>query len=93
MTILGDYQPLIFVDFEASGLDQPDSYPIQVAWGSDPNDVCSYYITPEPNWNHWDLVAENDIQLMALISGERSISIMAKVYVQQSNVLTNELST
>ena len=46
-----------FGDFEASGLDE-DSFPIEVAWSLSTGEIHSYLICPEPDWTHWDDVAE-----------------------------------
>ena len=52
----------VFIDFEASSL-SPDSYPIEVAWGSCDSDLRSYLIDPSgvDSWVEWDEFAEAEI--------------------------------
>lgn len=49
------------LDFEASGLDLDDSYPIEVGWinTEDESDFGSYLICPAPHWTYWDKEAES----------------------------------
>lgn len=48
-----------FIDFEASSLSF-DSYPIEIAWGSDIDQIESYLISPEsiPAWTDWSEVSQ-----------------------------------
>lgn len=51
--------PLItFLDVEASGLLQPDSYPIEVGWADTLGNSDSLLIRPCDTWSHWDRHAE-----------------------------------
>lgn len=50
---------MIILDIEASSLDIPESYPIQIAWVNIiTNEQTSYYIKPEVEWENWDDYAE-----------------------------------
>ena len=51
----------LFMDFEASGLDTRQSYPIEVAWSNADGSIESYLIRPEPGWTYWDNLAEVEI--------------------------------
>lgn len=48
-----------FIDFEASSLDL-DSYPIEVAWGSEIANIRSYLISPREisRWRNWSFAAQ-----------------------------------
>jgi len=48
-----------FIDFEASGL-HLDSFPIEVAWGSESANIQSYLISPKeiPHWKNWSFDAQ-----------------------------------
>ncbi|WP_197053345.1 exonuclease domain-containing protein [Litchfieldella xinjiangensis] len=47
--------PLVtFLDVEASGLDQPASYPIEVGWADTLGNSDSFLIRPSHAWTHWD---------------------------------------
>jgi hypothetical protein len=48
---------LVFLDFEASSLDQ-GSYPIEVAWVYEDGYAESYLIRPAPGWTDWNAHAE-----------------------------------
>lgn len=51
--------PLItFLDIEASGLLQPDSYPIEIGWADTLGNSDSFLIRPMASWSHWDRHAE-----------------------------------
>jgi hypothetical protein len=45
---------MYIIDFEASSLG-PDSYPIEVAWGSSPEKVTAFLLNPAkmPGWTDW----------------------------------------
>lgn len=49
-----------FIDFEASGLSE-DSFPLEIGWTKDGENVESYYIHPDPSWNlkSWSSAAQN----------------------------------
>lgn len=79
---------MIILDVEASGLHQ-DSYPIQIAWVNTENgDEDSFYIKPDEEWHHWDLVAEgihnitrkllDDVGLPANIAAQRLVDRVGK---------------
>lgn len=61
LDILDAYSlPLItFVDVEASGLEQPDSYPIEIGWADSLGNGDGFLIRPHDDWTHWDPVAES----------------------------------
>lgn len=51
--------PLItFLDVEASGLLQPDSYPIELGWADTLGNSDTFLIRPFDTWSHWDIHAE-----------------------------------
>ncbi|WP_163559854.1 hypothetical protein [Halomonas sp. NO4] len=51
--------PLItFLDVEASGLEQPDSYPIEIGWADTLGNSDAFLIRPIDTWSHWDGNAE-----------------------------------
>ena len=51
--------PLItFLDVEASGLLQPDSYPIEIGWADTLGNSDSFLIRPFDTWSYWDRHAE-----------------------------------
>ncbi len=51
--------PLItFLDIEASGLDQTDSYPIEIGWADTLGNGDGFLIRPVDDWSHWDPGAE-----------------------------------
>lgn len=52
---------VVFMDFEASGLDKQKSYPIEVAWSNTDGSIESYLIRPEPSWTYWDNLVEVEI--------------------------------
>lgn len=43
-----------FIDFEASGLDLRNSYPIEVGWCDLDGNGDSFLIKPDSEWWHWD---------------------------------------
>lgn len=47
-----------FLDIEASGLDQPNSYPIEIAWSDTLGNQDAFLIQPASCWVHWDERAE-----------------------------------
>lgn len=47
-----------FIDVEASGLKQPESYPIEVGWADSLGNSESFLIRPLPHWTYWDEAAE-----------------------------------
>jgi hypothetical protein len=52
-----DKKPIpCFMDFEASSLDIPASYPIEVAWLNSTGSIEAYLINPEPiaTWHNWE---------------------------------------
>lgn len=53
-----DSQP-IFFDFEASSLNE-GSYPIEIAWGDQPQEISCYLINPDPigHWTDWNKDSE-----------------------------------
>ncbi|PAU73988.1 hypothetical protein [Halomonas salipaludis] len=47
--------PLItFLDIEAPGLQQPDSYPIEVGWADTLGNSDAFLVFPIDTWSHWD---------------------------------------
>lgn len=48
---------ITFLDIEASGLKQPDSYPIEVGWADTLGNSDSFLIRPLRHWTHWDEAA------------------------------------
>lgn len=51
--------PLVtFLDVEASGLEQPASYPVEVGWADTLGNSDDFLIRPFPSWTHWDYQAE-----------------------------------
>ncbi len=51
--------PLVtFLDVEASGLRQPDSYPIEIGWSDTLGNSDAFLIYPVDTWSHWDKQAE-----------------------------------
>lgn len=48
----------IFLDFEASSLDDRLSYPIEVGWVDEAGDGEAHLIRPAPAWTDWDASAE-----------------------------------
>lgn len=50
--------PYTFLDIEASGLDQADSYPIEIAWSDTLGNHDVFLIRPSSCWVHWDERAE-----------------------------------
>lgn len=55
------HNPPLFIDFEASGLNLVDSYPIQVGFIDTKNSIQKYFISPENihDWTSWCTDAEN----------------------------------
>lgn len=47
-----------FLDIEASGINSPDSYPIEIAWFDTLCNHESFIILPALGWSHWDSHAE-----------------------------------
>lgn len=48
----------IIIDFEASGLKQPDSYPIEVGVLKPNGDLYETLICPHESWDYWEFEAE-----------------------------------
>lgn len=57
-TILSNLPLITFLDVEASGLKQPDSYPIEVGWADTLGNSDDFLIRPLDIWSHWDRDAE-----------------------------------
>ncbi len=54
----GSSLPLItFLDIEASGLKQPESYPIEIGWSDTLGNGDGFLIRPLKNWTHWAAAA------------------------------------
>lgn len=47
-----------FLDIEASGLKQPDSYPIEIGWADTLGNSDAFLIRPLHHWTYWDKAAE-----------------------------------
>ncbi|NYT73196.1 hypothetical protein HZU72_12260 [Halomonas sp. QX-2] len=59
MDILSTNIPFItFLDIEASGLEQPSSYPIEIGWADTFGNNEGFLIRPFRGWDHWDPLAE-----------------------------------
>ncbi|WP_172118863.1 3'-5' exonuclease family protein [Halomonas hibernica] len=54
-----DFPLITFIDIEASGLDQPDSYPIEVGWADTLGNSDGFLIRPHDDWMHWSPTAES----------------------------------
>ncbi|RUR31815.1 hypothetical protein [Vreelandella nanhaiensis] len=54
-----DFPLITFIDIEASGLDQPDSYPIEVGWADTLGNSDGFLICPLEDWTHWSPTAES----------------------------------
>ncbi|WP_075878606.1 tyrosine-type recombinase/integrase [Vreelandella massiliensis] len=50
---------ITFIDIEASGLKQPDSYPIEIGWADTLGNSDAFLICPLPQWTYWDEDAES----------------------------------
>ncbi|MGM0855899.1 MAG: integrase arm-type DNA-binding domain-containing protein [Pseudomonadota bacterium] len=50
---------ITFIDIEASGLKQPDSYPIEIGWADTLGNSDAFLICPLPHWTYWDETAES----------------------------------
>tara|TARA_R110000824_G_scaffold399764_1_gene605682 strand:+ start:2067 stop:2558 length:492 start_codon:yes stop_codon:yes gene_type:complete len=59
-----------FVDIEASGLDQTNSYPIEIGWSDTLGNQDNFLIKPLASWSYWDPNA----QLIHSISREELLS-------------------
>ncbi|MDT0501753.1 MULTISPECIES: exonuclease domain-containing protein [unclassified Halomonas] len=49
---------LTFLDVEASGLQKPDSFPIEIGWADTLGNSDEFLIYPIDTWFHWDKQAE-----------------------------------
>lgn len=67
---------LTFLDVEASGLQQPDSYPIEIGWTDTLGNSDSFLICPPHDWTHWDKAAEAVHGITQEQLREEGISVM-----------------
>lgn len=59
-TLIASSFPLItFLDVEASGLEQPDSYPVEIGWSDTLGNGDGFLIRPFRDWKYWDPAAES----------------------------------
>ncbi|MGM0785969.1 MAG: hypothetical protein ACQEUM_17885 [Pseudomonadota bacterium] len=58
LTSLSNLPLITFLDVEASGLQQPDSYPIEIGWADTLGNSDAFLIRPIDTWSHWDGHAE-----------------------------------
>lgn len=56
---VGTFPLITFLDIEASGLEQPDSYPIEIGWADTLGNGDEFLIRPAEEWTHWDSAAES----------------------------------
>lgn len=58
MLTLSNVPLITFLDVEASGLQQPDSYPIEIGWADTLGNSDAFLVRPLGTWSHWDTQAE-----------------------------------
>lgn len=80
---------IYFIDIEASSLSW-DSYPIEISWGTNFDDIKNFLISPEfiPEWNDWDDNAQkiHGIKRNELIkNGENPFTVCNEIINELSN--------
>lgn len=69
--------PLItFLDIEASGLEQPASYPIEFGWADTLGNSDGFLIRPANEWTHWDSAAESIHKICRLELFENGLTVI-----------------